>query len=269
MSLSRPGQLWPALLGVATAGVAYASTRTCSIEHGSPPDAERAPPPVPDQPGLVFEPAIATGNIGETVSLVARPNLPAGTTWKASCDGPLTFSGWSRAQPYDFADIPPAAPPGKADVLIQPWDPVVHVSLIQANESRSAALTIRPLPYRELAPVRMTIVHEDLPPSPAPGAKAPPLTYSRSASEVVVRYNGWGQGEGWKRAMLVETDKGKVLMGNISLNDSLRGAHDVMLMAQEMRLSYPASIPPPVRVVIFAYGSDCAVRARHELMITK
>lgn len=252
---------WSFLLGIAALGIGYAVTRTRHVRQETSTAAH--------QPGLTFQPTTATGNIGDMVSLLARPQLPSDTAWVASCDGPLSFL--SHRQKNGVVQIAPGATSAKAEVLIQPWEPVARVSFIRVRngptESRSATLKIQPLPYRELAPVRMDRVASNLPPG---------LTYSRSPSEVIVHYvRASHLGPGWKRALLAETKKplGRIVIAEADREErQLEGPPDLNSYSErlpELRLSYPASVPPPVRVLIIDYGTlDCSVRVS-ELTVTK
>lgn len=212
------------------------------------------PPNVQQQAGFqdaVVAPAVLERPVGDLVRFEVRPPVARGTQWFLEAHGFARFVGDDRSHVQWTADRSPI----QMEAVVAPWDPVQNrekggrswlwYSVPEGTAQPLARdLPVRPLPYREIAPVTFSSAFSK-------GPREPRMDFTRNADRVTITYRTPAAGgvpiAPLVGAMLLETAGKRVLYGEVKTNYGERSRETV---AYDVTFSYAATVPSPVEVVV-------------------
>lgn len=212
------------------------------------------PPNVQQQAGFSdasVEPAVIQRPVGDLVRFQVKPPVARGTHWLLEAHGFARFVGPDTSHLEWIADKTPLT----MEAVVAPWDPVENREKggqawlwysVPEGEAQPLLrdLPVRPLPYKEIAPVTFAAGFSTAP-------RDPKLDVMQNAERVTVTYRTpAAPGTPFipqLGAMLVETAGKRVLYGEVKTNF---GEREKERVAYDVTFSYAASVPPPVEVVV-------------------
>jgi len=234
----EPGRCWPLNEGRDYPGFMF-SDNACL-------PAVEPPKPFRNPPTAVIEPGERTGFVGERVTFTVTVKKSR-TDWKPSCAGPAEV---------DRSDAPILpGEPRRIVAMVEPWPSAPDQGLILSTSARQAissinvALPIAPRDYELLAPVRVET---------EAGVEMKPreLRVSRDPTELTVSFADRGDA----RASLIRSEGANLMYVGVPERRRYSEEGDPRAPKYPVtRLSFPSSVPRPIRVLVVAYKRSCQI----------
>jgi hypothetical protein len=213
------------------------------------------PPNVQQHAGFrraTIEPNAIQRPVGDLVTFEILPPVTRGTHWTLESHGLARFVGDDTGRIDWVADTRPI----RMESVVAPWEPAQKRSSGgrgwlwfgmgdgAATEPLDVDLPVRPLPYREIAPVTYQSVFSLEP-------RDPRISFRKTEDRVLVTYRTpMDDGVPYAPrlgAMLLETGGRKILYAEVKTNFGERPKERI---AFDVTFSYSASIADPVEVVV-------------------
>jgi len=213
------------------------------------------PPNVQQEAGFkdtVLLPAHFERPVGDLVRFEVRPPVARGTHWVLDAHGLARFTGDDPSHLEWTAENKPIV----VESIVAPWNQTedprrgrigwLWFSVPEgASQPLDRDLPVRPLPYRDVGPVTTSAVFS------IEKRGDSPLSFAKVGDRIVVKYQtpiDLGRPfEPRVGAMLIETVGKKVLYAEVKTNFGERAKEHI---GYDVSLSYAASIPSPVEVVV-------------------